>query len=125
MKSIILTFLLFFTSISYGQVKVNGKVPYTNSQEMLLKSASEQKMYAKERYKSVGFGLTGIGIISLGLAIPDNGEVLPVIGDVEVLYAIGGVLTLVGAYYSIKAPIHLKRSAAYLEASVTGVRITF
>jgi hypothetical protein len=123
MKTIILTFLLFFTSISYGQVKVNGKVPYTNSQEMLLKSASEQKLYVKNHYKGIGFGLTGIGIISLGLAIPDNGDFGA--DNAEVLYAIGGVLTLVGAYYSIKAPIHLKRSAAYLEASVTGVRITF
>ena len=121
MKIIIITTLLLFTSSVYGQVKE----PYTNSQEMLLKSASEQKLYVKNHYKGIGFGLTGIGIISLGLAIPDNGEVLPVIGDVEVLYFIGGVLTLVGVYNTLKAPIHLKRSAAYLEASVTGVRITF
>ena len=123
MKSIILTFLLFFTSISYGQVKVNGKVPYTNSQQMLLKSASEQKLYVKNYYKGIGFGLTGIGLISLGSAIPDNPEV--VIVDAGVLYSIGGVLTLLGIFHTLKAPIHLKRSAAYLEASVTGVRITF
>ena len=73
--------------------------------------------------KGIGFGLTGIGLISLGSAIPDNPEV--VIVDAGVLYSIGGVLTLLGIFHTLKAPIHLKRSAAYLEASVTGVRITF
>tara|TARA_R110000764_G_scaffold20949_2_gene53337 strand:+ start:432 stop:806 length:375 start_codon:yes stop_codon:yes gene_type:complete len=119
---IMITFILA-TLGACGQVKVNGKAPYTISQQMLLKSASEQNLYVKNHYKGIGFGFTGIGLISLGLAIPD--DKLVNIVDADVLYSIGGALALIGAYFSIKAPLHLKRSAAYVEASVTGVRISF
>ena len=105
------------TSTAYGQVKVNSEVPYTISQEMLLKSASEQKLYVEEHYKGLTFGLWGLGFASLSLAAAPD--------DVEFFYIGGGALALVGAYFSIKAPLHLKRSAAYVEASVTGVKISF
>ena len=112
-----MTTLILATLGAYGQVKVNGKVPYTISQQMLLKSASEQNLYVKNHYKGLTFGLWGLGFASLSLAAAPD--------DVEFFYIGGGALALVGAYFSIKAPLHLKRSAAYVEASVTGVRISF
>ena len=90
---------------------------------MLLNSASEQKLYVQNYYKGFGFGLAGVGILSIAASIPKNAE--PAMVDRGPLYIIGGFLTAAGIYHTLKAPIHLKRSSAYLEASVTGVRISF
>jgi hypothetical protein len=116
MKQLLVLTAMVITSTAYGQLKTNAEVPYTISQQMLLKSASEQKLYVKARYRAMTFGVSGLAFMSLSQVRPD---------DVQFFYIIGGALSLVGIYSTITAPIHLKRSAAYVEASVSGIKISF
>ena len=123
MKKILVLTAMVIASSAYGQLKTDAKVQYTVSQQMLLNSASEQKLYVQNYYKGFGFGVAGVGILSIAASMPQGAE--PGMVDPGPLYVIGGFLTLSGIFHTLKAPIHLKRSAAYLEASVTGVRISF
>ena len=119
-KKILVLTAMVIASSANGQFK---KAEYTTSQEMLLNSASEQKLYVQNYYKGFSFGLAGVGLLSLAASMPKKTETGMV--DRVPLYMIGGILAASGIFHTIKAPIHLKRSAAYLEASVTGVRISF
>ena len=122
MKKLLVLTAMVIASSAHGQLK---KAEYTVSQEMLLNSASEQNLYVQNYYKGVGFGMAGVGLLSLAATMPQGPEAEPAMVAAAQLYIIGGFLTAAGIYHTLKAPIHLKRSSAYLEASVNGVRISF
>ena len=122
MKKLLVISAMLIASTSYGQAK---KAEYTVSQQMLLNSANEQKLYVTNYYKGFGFGVAGVGLLSIAASMPQGPGVESKMVDPGPLYIIGGFLALSGIYHTLKAPIHLKRSSAYLEASVTGIKISF
>jgi hypothetical protein len=110
MRKLIIPIILFAFS-AYSQVKE----PYSLKEHMILKSAEEQQLFAKDMLTSTKLFLCSGAAYWIATTPESN----------RVFYFIGGTLAVTGAYFAFRAPVHLKRSGMYLEASVTGVRVVF
>jgi hypothetical protein len=108
-------------------------------------SGLELQTYARHHYAGVGLSIGGSVMTLMGLnllatstkQVPiyyvDNGISYIVGYDTEIIQSkrtsgsalsiIGGIVTLIGTYYTLEAPIHIKRAGLILSGNSVGLKI--
>ena len=117
-KTIITLALLTCTMAGFAQQNVNyvdiqNQLDLKN--EMLLEASIEFNQFGVNMYKGMALGLIATPVIVWG---SQNSSRTPIM-------AMGIAVGVIGAFKIVSAPWHIKKGAAYLEASANGVRITF
>jgi hypothetical protein len=152
MKNIILSIsigLVSLTTYAQKETYVLKQTDFRNEERKSYYSGLELQTYAKHHYTGLGLTISGsILIVSGILIIQNNNNNSNVIGssivynqntnsyDTTYFYGnspnkglgigmtiVGGVLSLIGTYYTIEAPIHIRNAGLILSGNGIGIRI--
>jgi hypothetical protein len=151
MKKLIMSISIGLISLStYAQKEtyVFKQTDSKNEERKSYYSGLELQTYTKHHYTGLGLAMGGSVLMVSGISIANNNKTPKVIGssivynqntnsyDTTYFYGgsankglgigmaiVGGVLSLVGTYYTIEAPIHVRNAGLILSGNGVGIRI--
>lgn len=118
--TILLAIIALNASAQYRTLPVDSSEKDLVKLEMMSKASQELQKFHNQRLTGRLMSIGGAGLATLGFYVSD-----PTIDAYSPLVPIGGLVAIVGTIVDISSSVHVKRAGLYIDASLSGIRITF